>query len=93
MTALQGFLVGVIATCSLTAGLFFLKFWRRTRDSLFLAFGAAFLIEGFNRVGLLVLDHPNEGSWTECFVRILASLLILGAILRKNYGRGGSRNG
>jgi uncharacterized membrane protein HdeD (DUF308 family) len=57
-----GFLLGVIATTSLIAGMFFLKFWRRTHDVLFLAFGAAFLIEGFNRVALLFVAHPNEAS-------------------------------
>ena len=35
---IETFLVGVIATASLVAGLFFLKFWRDTHDSFFLAF-------------------------------------------------------
>ncbi len=46
MSVLEAFLLGVIATSSLTAGVFFLKFWRKTRDSLFLAFGLAFFVEG-----------------------------------------------
>ncbi|HZD76632.1 MAG TPA: DUF5985 family protein, partial [Acidobacteriaceae bacterium] len=33
---IEGFLLGIIATSSLTAGVFFLKFWKKTRDSLFL---------------------------------------------------------
>jgi hypothetical protein len=64
--------------------MFFLKFWRRTRDTLFLAFGAAFIIEGLNRIGFLLLDHPNEGSPTIYVVRFIAFLLILAAILWKN---------
>jgi uncharacterized membrane protein HdeD (DUF308 family) len=81
----EGFLLGVIATSSLTAGIFFLKFWRRTRDSLFLAFAVAFLIEGVNRTAVLFVAKPNEGSPAIYIVRLFAFLLILAAILRKNY--------
>lgn len=81
---LEGFLLGVIVTASLAAAAFFFKFWKRTRDQLFLAFGAAFLIEGLNRIGLLFVEHPNEGSPLIYTVRLLAFLLILAAIIRKN---------
>jgi uncharacterized membrane protein HdeD (DUF308 family) len=87
MTSFEAFLLGVIATASITAGVFFLKFWRKTRDSLFLAFGLAFLIEGVNRCALLFVAKPNEGSPWVYGVRLLSFLLILGAILYKNYGR------
>jgi uncharacterized membrane protein len=86
---IEGFLVGVIATASITAGLFFFKFWRDTRDFFFLAFGASFTIEGLNRVGMLFLQRPNEGIPLIYLVRLLAFLLILFAILKKNYGRDG----
>jgi len=81
---LEGFLLGVIVTASLTAALHFFKFWTRTRDSLFLAFGAAFLIEGLNRSAFLLLEHPNEGSPAIYVVRLCAFLLLLLAIVRKN---------
>ncbi len=84
---LDGFLTGVISTCSFMAGIFFLKFWKRTRDFLFLAFGIAFLVEGINRCAILMVDKPNEGSPAIYAVRLAASLLILFAILRKNYGK------
>lgn len=83
---LSGFLLGVIATSSFTAGIFFLKFWKHTRDSLFLAFGLAFIIEGLNRTAVLTVANPNEGSPWIYLVRLLAFLLILAAILKKNYG-------
>ena len=82
---IEGFLLGVIATASITAGLFFLKFWRDTRDSFFLAFAASFIIEGLNRCGVLLLNKPNEGNPWVYLVRLLSLLLILGAILKKNY--------
>ena len=81
------FLMGVLATCFLVASLFFLRFWRDTRDSLFLAFALSFLIEGLNRIALLGAAHPNEGRVWTYLVRLLATLIILGAIVRKNYGR------
>ena len=81
---LESFLVGVIATTSVTAGLFFLRFWRDSRDSLFLAFALAFLIEGLNRASVLVVDHPNEGAPRIYIVRCLAFLIILGGIINKN---------
>lgn len=84
---IQTFLLGVIAAFSLTAGVFFLKFWRRTHDLLFLAFGAAFLIEAFNRTSFLFIDRPNEGSPAIYAVRLLAFSLILAAIVSKNLGR------
>lgn len=81
---IEGFLLGVIVTASLTAGIFFLRFWRRTSDPLFVAFSAAFTIEGLNRIGFLFVDRPNEGSPTIYMVRLLAFLLILAAIVWKN---------
>jgi hypothetical protein len=81
---LEGFLLGFIVLASVASGLFFLKFWRRTRDGLFLAFGAAFLIEGLNRMAFLLVEPPNEGSPAIYVVRLLAFLLILAAIVRKN---------
>lgn len=82
---IEGFLLGIIVTASIAAAGFFWKFWRQTRDMLFLAFAAAFFIEGLNRTSFLLLDSPNEGSPTIYFVRLIAFLLILAAIIRKNW--------
>ncbi|MEO8595440.1 MAG: DUF5985 family protein [Candidatus Solibacter sp.] len=82
----EGFLLGVIATSSITAGVFFLKFWKNTRDSFFLAFAASFVLEGLNRAAVLFAPRPNgPNSWTY-LIRLLSLLLILAAILRKNSG-------
>ena len=81
---INGFLLGIIVACSITAGAFFIKFWRQTRDTLFLAFGAAFLIEGFNRSMILFVDAPNLGHPVIYVVRLLSYLLILVAIINKN---------
>jgi uncharacterized membrane protein HdeD (DUF308 family) len=68
------------------AGIFFLKFWKRTRDFLFLAFAIAFIIEGLDRASVITLAKPNEGAPWIYLVHLLASGLILAAILKKNYG-------
>lgn len=81
---IEGFLLGVIVTASLTAAGFFWRFYRQTRDSLFLAFAAAFAIEGINRMAFLLLDNPREGSPIIYLVRLVAFLLLLGAIIAKN---------
>lgn len=81
---IEGFLLGVIATSSLIAGIFFLRFWRETRDPLFLSFAIAFIAEGLNRCAMLWLKQPNEGSPWNYIVRLLAFLLILVGIVNKN---------
>ncbi len=82
----EGFLLGTIVATSIVAAAFFWKFWRQTHDMLFLAFSAAFLIEGINRTSFLFLDSPNEGRPVIYIVRLIAFLLILAAIVKKNWG-------
>jgi len=81
---IDGFLLGVIVTCSLVAAAYFYKFWKQTKDRLFLAFAAAFFVEGLNRISFLFLENPNEGSPAIYLVRLLAFALILTAIVTKN---------
>lgn len=79
------FLLGVITAASFTAMLFFLRFWKDTRDSLFAAFAFFFLVEGADRVVLSTMKHPNEGSPWIYVARLIALLVLLAAIIRKNY--------
>lgn len=82
---IEGFLLGVIAAASLTASLFFLKFWSRTGDKFFLAFVAFFLSEAVIRIALLFFAGANEGSPWIYLIRLFAVIVILAAILKKNY--------
>lgn len=84
---IDGFLLGLIVMAELVASAYFFKFWLRTRDRLFLAFGAAFLIEGINRAAILLLDDPASGHPVIYTVRLLSYLLILAAIADKNRKR------
>ena len=83
MTLLD-FLSGAVTFGFLLAALFFLRFWKRTRDGLFLAFATAFLLLGLGQ-GLLALANipVEERSWLYLF-RLAAFGLILVAIVRKN---------
>jgi hypothetical protein len=81
---IEGFLLGIIVTCSFVAAGFFTKFWRATRDFLFLGFAAAFFLEGLNRAAFLILDKPSGGSAFIYIIRLLSYLLILAAIAIKN---------
>jgi len=80
----EGFLEGVVATTSLAAGLFFLRYWRDTHDSLFLAFSVAFFIEGINRCVRIFFLNPSEASPWLFVVRAFAFLIILAGIVNKN---------
>jgi hypothetical protein len=84
---IEGFLLGVIVTCSLVAAGFFARFWFATRDLLFLGFAAAFFLEGLNRTAFLLLDEPNVGDEAIYVVRLLSYALILAAIANKNRTR------
>jgi hypothetical protein len=80
-------LIGAIAMASLTAGLFFLRFWRDTGDPFFLFFAASFLLEAANRAALGLSSDPNEGTPLFYFVRLVSFVLILIAIAQKNRAR------
>lgn len=69
-------------------GLFFLRFWRETRDRLFFIFSIAFFILGIQRVLLgFARDMEMMESTTGLYLlRLFAFLLILLAIVDKNRG-------
>jgi len=85
---MDNFLMGVIAMGLAVAGLFFLRFWKETRDRLFAAFALAFFILAVNRVFLALMWQGNEEEATFLYlVRLLAFVIILIAIVDKNLSR------
>lgn len=66
------------------AGLFFFKFWRSTRDKLFLYFATAFWILSVQRVALALTTRTTEDAVLIYSFRLLAFLIILYAIVHKN---------
>ena len=78
------FLSGAVALGFFICGLFFLRFWRRTRDQLFLAFALAFALLGTGQSILALANIPTEERGSIYLIRLTAFALILFAILRKN---------
>jgi hypothetical protein len=83
-------LLGAIAMACLTISLFFLRFWRKTRDRFFLFFAASFCVEGLNRAVLGLASIPSEAEPFFYIIRLLSFLLILIAIVDKNRASGTS---
>ena len=75
---------GAIAFGFCVIGLFFLKFWRRTRDPFFGAFALAFFLMGSGRVIEAVLRTANDSNPTVYLIRSLGFLIIIAAIVQKN---------
>ena len=91
MSEVAGFLSGLIAMGFMVAGLFFLRFWRRTRDGLFAAFAAAFWLLALNQALATVLHTAEEAQSRIYLIRLAAFVIIIVAIAIKNLGR--SRGG
>ena len=68
----------------LVAGLFFLRFWRRTGERLFLAFAIAFWLLGANAALPALIGRPAQAHGEVYLLRLAAFLLIILAILAKN---------
>jgi hypothetical protein len=86
---IEDFLGGAVAMGLAVAALFFLKFWRRTREGLFLAFAGSFLLLAATQALLTLSGIPTEERSWLYLLRLLAFLLILGAMWWQNRrGRG-----
>jgi hypothetical protein len=81
-------LLGAIAVASFSVALFFLNYWRSTRDRFFLFLSASFLIEAVNRIHMGLTAEGSETDPIHYTVRLLSYSLILFAIWDKNRPRG-----
>jgi peptidoglycan/LPS O-acetylase OafA/YrhL len=81
---------GLVMAC-LACALFFLRFWKSSRDRLFAFFGLAFAVMSLNWMALSLLQVDDERRHYLYFIRLVSFLLILYAIWDKNRaGRGSS---
>jgi hypothetical protein len=78
------FISGAIAMGYLILGVFFLKFWRRTRDSFFVLFALAFGLLAANQAAFAGIGPTGSGEGWIYLFRLGAFLLIIVAIVRKN---------
>jgi len=81
---LYDFLGGAVSMGFAVAALLFLRFWRRTREGLFLAFAASFLLLGATQALLILTEVPLEERSLLYLLRLAAFLLILGALWWQN---------
>jgi hypothetical protein len=83
----QLFISGMVTMGFLVAGLFFLRFWQRTRDRLFVAFGAAFLLFAANQALVALSGVPSEHQSWFYALRIAGFALLIAAIIGKSVKR------
>jgi Family of unknown function (DUF5985) len=78
------FLGGMLMMGCFVIAAFFWRFWLRTGDRLFIMFALAFALMGAERLGLAIINSPEEPKVGIFFLRLAAFLLIIIAILYKN---------
>ena len=82
------FLAGALTLAYVIASVYFVHFWRRTADRLFLAFALAFGLLALNQVTVFALGVSDERYKYAYVLRVLGFILILAAIVDKNvFGR------
>lgn len=76
------FVAGLLTMGYTVVALYFLRFWRQSRERLFFFFSIAFALLALQRMALALVTfiHPN---WLYA-MRLLAFLLLLGGIIEKN---------
>ena len=78
------FVLGALSMACAVAGLFFLRFFRSTRDRLFAIFAIAFWLLGVNWLWLAAVGREEDRTASLYVLRVLAFLLILYGIIEKN---------
>ena len=80
------YLTGMETAGSFACGLFFVRFWARSRDFLFAAFAMAFWLLALNGALVTFMSASDDRQALFYLLRITAYLLIVVAIVRKNAG-------
>ena len=81
------FSAGLITMGYFIAGLFFLRFWKRTGDRFFMAFWLAFWLFALNQALVPLSGLPREEASWFYLLRLIGFGLIIAAILAKNAAR------
>jgi hypothetical protein len=84
LTPMFYLLSGLVVMGDLIAAMFFARFWRRSGDTLFAIFAAAFVLLALGQVLLALTNVPvEERSWIY-LLRLAAFVLIIVGIVHKN---------
>jgi hypothetical protein len=81
---MTAFLEGAVTLAFVIAGVHFLRFFRRTRDALFLNFAFAFWLFALNQLMTSIMDTSDERRGYAYVLRVIGYVLILIAIAGKN---------
>jgi hypothetical protein len=80
------YLSGMVTAGLVAAGVYFVRFWSRSRDPLFLAFTGAFWLLALSETLVALVPAPSGGQSWYYLLRVPAFLLIAVAIVHKNAG-------
>lgn len=83
MTAALLYMYGALSLGCFAIALFFVRYYRLAKDELFLWFSGSFATLGFHWT-VLALGAASEHAHLLYLVRLVAFLMIIVAILRKN---------
>jgi hypothetical protein len=83
------FFHGMVTMGFLVAGLFFLRFWRRTKEGLFVVFALAFWLLALNQIFLSLPGGSTDNQSWEFLPSLGAFGLLVLAILVKNFSGSG----
>lgn len=78
------FVAGLLVMGYVVAAMFFLRFWRESRDRLFLFFAAGFALLAIQRLTLAVAYLTAVPLTTHYLLRLAGFVVILAGILDKN---------
>jgi hypothetical protein len=77
-------LLGAIGMAAVVIAMFFTRYWRTTRDRLYLFFAASFAVQGLDRFILGLYGDSLEDQAMIYLLRLISYLLIIIAIVDKN---------
>lgn len=78
------FLAGAVTLAHIVSAVYFLRFWRKTGDRLFLNFALAFGLLALNQIAVSVFGAADERTSYAYILRVLGFILIFVAIVDKN---------
>jgi hypothetical protein len=81
---LNEYFAGAASISLLVIALFFLRFWKRTHDRLFLFFAAAFFILMVERIVRALMTVDNEWAPYVYSIRLAGFVLIIVGVVDKN---------
>lgn len=84
MTPGLAFLHGLVGMGFAVAALFFVRYWRQTRDRLFVYFAVAFALMAVERAAVVFAQQRLENVAWLYVLRLVAFVIIASAIVDKN---------